>query len=57
MQELENTQRWVCGRPAAQPILGMDSDGDEYSVGMGLWVSRSSELRVLECCCKAFHSR
>ncbi len=31
-QELENTSRWVCGRPTATELAGLDSDGDEFQV-------------------------
>ncbi|KAG1666584.1 hypothetical protein FOA52_000551 [Chlamydomonas sp. UWO 241] len=35
-QELENTAKWACGRPAAQQIGGVDSDGDEFAQEMDL---------------------
>lgn len=31
--ELEDVQRWQCGRPSAADMGGMDSDGDDYQVG------------------------
>lgn len=35
-QDLENTSRWACGRPASQHMGGVDSDGDEFSHDMEL---------------------
>ena len=34
-QELENTSGWACGRPAPQPLAGMDSE-DDFQVSMSL---------------------
>lgn len=36
-QELENTARWACGRPAATELAGLDSDGDDYQVCITAW--------------------
>jgi serine/threonine-protein phosphatase 6 regulatory subunit 3 len=33
-QELENVSKWQCGRPAATDLAGIDSDGEEYQVGL-----------------------
>lgn len=35
-QDLENTAKWQCGRPAAAELGGIDSDGDEYQNDMDL---------------------
>lgn len=32
--EIENTSRWACGRPVATEVVGLDSDGDEFQVGI-----------------------
>lgn len=34
--DLENVSKWVCGRPAATELAGLDSDGDEYQNDMDL---------------------
>ncbi len=31
-QELENTSRWACGRPAAPGLPGVESDSDDFQV-------------------------
>ncbi len=33
-QDVENVGKWQCGRPAATDLAGIDSDGDEYQVGV-----------------------